>query len=103
LPGIVNESPVLLADEPTGNLDTKTTHEIMKLLQSLNADNMTILIVTHSHECVDYVSRILQVSDGKLMNRANKVSGKSANSSISIAKYVYKDQIRSYSKIVRSN
>jgi len=103
LTGIVNEPPVLLADEPTGNLDTKATREIMKLLQRLNAEGMIILMVTHSHECAEYAGRIIQVSDGRLMNRVNKVSGRSANSPISIAKYVYKDQSRSYSKIVHSN
>jgi putative ABC transport system ATP-binding protein len=64
---IVNEPPVLLADEPTGNLDTKTTREIMELLQSLNAEGMTIVMVTHSHECAGYARRIMQVSDGLLV------------------------------------
>jgi putative ABC transport system ATP-binding protein len=64
---IVNEPPVLLADEPTGNLDTKTTREIMELLQSLNAEGMTIVMVTHSHECAGYAQRIMQVSDGVLV------------------------------------
>ena len=64
---IVNEPPVLLADEPTGNLDTKTTAEIMKLLQNLNTEGMTIIMVTHSPECAHYARRIMQVSDGKLV------------------------------------
>jgi putative ABC transport system ATP-binding protein len=64
---IVNEPPVLLADEPTGNLDTKTTREIMELLQNLNAEGMTIVMVTHSHECASYARRIMQVSDGVLV------------------------------------
>jgi putative ABC transport system ATP-binding protein len=64
---IVNEPPVLLADEPTGNLDTKTSGEIMKLLQSLNEQGMTIIMVTHSHESAKYAQRILQVSDGVLV------------------------------------
>jgi putative ABC transport system ATP-binding protein len=64
---IVNEPPVLLADEPTGNLDTKTTREIMELLQNLNVEGMTIVMVTHSHECASYARRIMQVSDGILV------------------------------------
>jgi putative ABC transport system ATP-binding protein len=64
---IVNEPPVLLADEPTGNLDTKTTHEIMALLQRLHENGMTIVMVTHSPECASYAQRTLQVSDGLLM------------------------------------
>ena len=63
---IVNEPPVLLADEPTGNLDTKTTREIMELLLQLNRDGMTIIMVTHSPDCAGYAQRIMRVSDGKL-------------------------------------
>jgi putative ABC transport system ATP-binding protein len=64
---IVNEPPVLLADEPTGNLDTKTSREIMELLQRLNEDGMTIAMVTHSRDCAAYAERILRVRDGKLL------------------------------------
>jgi putative ABC transport system ATP-binding protein len=64
---IVNEPPVLLADEPTGNLDTKTTAEIMELLQNLNTEGMTIIMVTHSPDCARYARRIMQVSDGRLV------------------------------------
>jgi len=63
---IVNEPPVLLADEPTGNLDSKTSREVMSLLQNLNAEGMTIVMVTHSTECAQYARRILRVSDGTL-------------------------------------
>jgi len=65
--GIVNDPPFLLADEPTGNLDSQTKGEIMKLFQTLNKGGMTVIIVTHSHECAAYTQRILQVSDGKLV------------------------------------
>ena len=64
---VVNEPTVLLADEPTGNLDTKTTHEIMDLLQRLNSAGTTIVMVTHSPECASYAQRILKVSDGFLV------------------------------------
>jgi putative ABC transport system ATP-binding protein len=64
---VVNEPPVLLADEPTGNLDSKTSAEIMKLLQRLNADGMTIIMVTHSSECAQYARRLMQVADGRLV------------------------------------
>ncbi|CAB1059347.1 ABC-type antimicrobial peptide transport system, ATPase component [Olavius sp. associated proteobacterium Delta 1] len=63
---IVNEPPVLLADEPTGNLDTKTTREIMELLLQLNREGMTIIMVTHSPDCAGYAQRILRVTDGRL-------------------------------------
>jgi putative ABC transport system ATP-binding protein len=64
---IVNEPPLLLADEPSGNLDTKTTREVMDLLQSLNAEGMTIVMVTHSPECAGYARRMLRISDGLLV------------------------------------
>jgi putative ABC transport system ATP-binding protein len=64
---LVNKPPILLADEPTGNLDTKTTREVMNLLKELNSDGMTIIMVTHNHECAQYAGRILRLSDGILM------------------------------------
>ena len=64
---IVNEPPVLLADEPTGNLDSKTSADIMKLLQNFNEDGMTIIMVTHSEVCAQYARRLIQVSDGKIV------------------------------------
>jgi len=69
---IVNEPPVLLADEPTGNLDTKTTAEIMELLQNLNNGGMTTIMVTHSPDCARYARRIMQVSDGRLVEDDEK-------------------------------
>ena len=64
---IVNEPPILLADEPSGNLDTKTSREVMDLLRSLNQDGMTIVMVTHSPECAGYARRLLRISDGLLV------------------------------------
>ena len=66
---IVNDPPVILADEPTGNLDSSTTREIMGLLQRLNREGTTILMVTHSQDCAAYAERILQVSDGRLVEQ----------------------------------
>jgi putative ABC transport system ATP-binding protein len=63
---IVNAPPVLLADEPTGNLDTRNTREVMRMFQRLNDSGMTILMVTHSAECAGYARRVLQLSDGRL-------------------------------------
>ena len=64
---IVNHPPILLADEPTGNLDSKTTREIMGLMQKLNSQGMTILMVTHNPECAQYAEKILRLSDGLLV------------------------------------
>ena len=63
---IVNNPPILLADEPTGNLDSKNSQAIMALLQRLNQDGTTVIMVTHSAACAGYAQRILHVSDGRL-------------------------------------
>jgi putative ABC transport system ATP-binding protein len=64
---IVNEPPLLLADEPTGNLDSRNSQEIMKLLSELNDQGTTIIMVTHSHECAVYAQKVLHVIDGHLL------------------------------------
>jgi putative ABC transport system ATP-binding protein len=64
---IVNEPPILLADEPTGNLDSKTSREIMELLNRLNRQGMTIVMVTHSPESAAYAGRTLKIADGQLL------------------------------------
>ena len=70
---VVNEPPVLLADEPTGNLDTKTSREIMDLLKRLNQKGTTIVMVTHSPDCAGYAQRIMRLSDGKLVGDNAKI------------------------------
>ena len=64
---LVNEPAVLLADEPTGNLDSRTTMEVMALLQDLNDAGITILVVTHEHEVADHTRRIIELRDGRLI------------------------------------
>jgi putative ABC transport system ATP-binding protein len=63
---IVGQPPIILADEPTGNLDSRTGKEIMGLIQALNADGMTIIMVTHNSEYAGYAHRVLRVADGVL-------------------------------------
>jgi putative ABC transport system ATP-binding protein len=63
---IVNHPPILLADEPTGNLDSKTSGDLMVLLKKLNAEGMTIIMVTHSEESARTARRILKIEDGLL-------------------------------------
>ena len=65
---IVNHPPILLADEPTGNLDSKTSGDIMGLLKKLNAEGMTIIMVTHSKESARTARRILKIEDGHLVD-----------------------------------
>ena len=61
---IVNRPPILLADEPTGNLDSKTADEIMTLLKELNREGQTIIMVTHNPDACNHTSRTIQVKDG---------------------------------------
>mgnify|MGYP004731378565 FL=1 len=64
---IVNEPSIILADEPTGALDTKTSAEIMELFHSLNNEGKTIIIVTHDLEIAKQCNRIIEISDGKII------------------------------------
>jgi putative ABC transport system ATP-binding protein len=65
---LVNSPPILLADEPTGNLDSKTGKEIMDLFKSLNREGQTIVMVTHNPENVAFSSRTIHLRDGKVVN-----------------------------------
>lgn len=65
---IVNNPSVILADEPTGNLDTKVTKEIMKIIQQLNNDGATVLLVTHEADVAQYSKRIIHMLDGEIIN-----------------------------------
>ena len=66
---LVNNAPIILADEPTGNLDTKTSAEIMELFVKLNREaNITIVLVTHESDIAAYSRRIIRFSDGEVMS-----------------------------------
>lgn len=63
---LVNSPPILLADEPTGNLDTRTGREIMEIFKSLNLGGQTIVMVTHNPENATYSSRTITLRDGRV-------------------------------------
>jgi putative ABC transport system ATP-binding protein len=63
---LVNQPPLLLADEPTGSLDSETSAEIMQLFASLNAAGQTIVMVTHNLETLDYFDRTIRLRDGRI-------------------------------------
>ena len=67
---LVNRPSIILADEPTGNLDSKTGLEIMALLDTLHANGNTIVLVTHEPEIADYAHRIVHIRDGEIFSDA---------------------------------
>ncbi len=70
---LVNQPAMVLADEPTGNLDTRTSIEILATFQELNRQGITIIMVTHEHDIADYCKRIIEFRDGRII-RDQKVA-----------------------------
>jgi putative ABC transport system ATP-binding protein len=64
---LVNKPVLLLADEPTGNLDTRTSLEVMGIFQRLNAEGLTIVLVTHELDIAEYATRIIRFRDGRVV------------------------------------
>ena len=69
---LVNNPRIIMADEPTGNLDTKSTHEIMEIFQRLHEEGRTIILVTHEPDIASCASRQLLVRDGKITRDEGK-------------------------------
>lgn len=63
---LINNPSIILADEPTGNLDSKRSHEIMSLLKTINRDGATIILITHEKDVADYADRVVQIWDGRV-------------------------------------
>lgn len=70
---IVTDPLLILADEPTGNLDSANGEEVMKLLETLNRKGTTIIMVTHSQRDAEYSQRIVRLFDGKIINESRPV------------------------------
>jgi putative ABC transport system ATP-binding protein len=71
---LVAEPKLILADEPTGNLDTNHGDEVMKMLQQLNAEGSTIVMVTHSPAHADYASRSVSMLDGRILQQHRRAA-----------------------------
>ena len=64
---LVNEPPLILADEPTGNLDSKSSEEIMGILQQMNSEGITVIMVTHEPDIAQHAKRQIHMKDGKVV------------------------------------
>lgn len=73
---IVNDPAVIIADEPTGALDSQSTHEIMRLFQQLQATGKTVVMVTHEEEVAAFAQRVIYVRDGKITDAGPGRKGK---------------------------
>lgn len=68
---IVMNPAIILADEPTGNLDTKTSYEIMEYFKTLNREGKTIIVITHEEDIAKYAKRVIRIVDGKIVGDKN--------------------------------
>ncbi|MGH8544480.1 MAG: MacB family efflux pump subunit [Gammaproteobacteria bacterium] len=78
---LVNDPPVILADEPTGALDSKSGEEVLTLLKQLHAEGRTIILITHSENVARHASRIVRIQDGRILEDNGSEIGKKAETS----------------------
>src|SRR5271165_5728865 len=72
---LINHPAVLLADEPTGNLDTRTSHEIMEIIRRLNREQgVTVVVVTHEPDIAAYADRVITMRDGRILSDEHQVA-----------------------------
>ncbi len=69
---LINNPPILLADEPTGNLDSKSSKEIIAMIKDLNKAGSTIILITHDNAIADKADRVIKLSDGKIVSDVRK-------------------------------
>ena len=72
---IAQAPPVILADEPTGNLDSGSTKEIMEILKELHAEGRTVILITHDNEIAARARRIIRIMDGKIVDDVMNAEG----------------------------
>lgn len=68
---LMNDPELILADEPTGNLDTKSGQDVMKILKNLNREGKTIILITHEAEIAKHARKIVRITDGKIVKPSN--------------------------------
>lgn len=69
---VAAKPPVILADEPTGNLDSASGREVMRILHELSDEGRTIILITHDNEIAEEANRIIRIQDGKIVSDRTK-------------------------------
>ena len=69
---IAQAPPIILADEPTGNLDSNSTKEIMQILRELHKEGRTVILITHDNDIALQADRVIKISDGKIISDTRK-------------------------------
>jgi putative ABC transport system ATP-binding protein len=88
---LVTNPPLLLADEPTGNLDTRTSFEVLDLLQRLNRGGITIVLVTHEHDIAACSKRVIEMRDGRV--QSDRVNGRQLDAQAALAELPNADML----------
>jgi putative ABC transport system ATP-binding protein len=82
---LVNDPLLLLADEPTGNLDSRTSIEMMEIFQRLNRERgLTILLVTHEHDIAEYAARLVVFRDGRIRSDQSVAHRRTASADLAL-------------------
>ncbi|MCB2196298.1 MAG: ABC transporter ATP-binding protein [Bacteroidetes bacterium] len=81
---LVNEPEIILADEPTGNLDSKSTLEVMSIFQELNKSGKTIILITHEQDIAEQAGRVIKIQDGKIAEDYRNENPRSASEELKL-------------------
>ena len=70
---IAQAPPIILADEPTGNLDSHSTGEIMQILRELHKEGRTVILITHDNDIAERADRVIRISDGRIVEDTSRL------------------------------